>query len=74
MKALNELLITYANENRKTNIKANILCPKAVDTSFRDKIMPGENKDNLLSTTTVAKKIVEITSKNFDKTGEIIEI
>ena len=74
MKALNELLITYANENKKTNIKANILCPKAVDTSFRDKIMPGENKDNLLSTTTVAKKIVEITSKNFDKTGELIEI
>tara|TARA_B100000965_G_scaffold235496_1_gene197293 strand:+ start:138 stop:830 length:693 start_codon:yes stop_codon:yes gene_type:complete len=74
MKALNELLITYANENKKTNIKANILCPKAVDTPFRDKIMPGENKDNLLSTIIVAKKIVEITSEDFDKTGEVIEI
>jgi len=74
MKALNELLITYANENKKTNIKANILCPKAVDTNFRDKIMPGENKDTLLSTATVAKKIIEMTSKKFEETGKIINI
>ena len=74
MKALNELLITYANENRKTNIKANVLCPKAVNTSFRDKIMPGENKNNLLSVNDVAKKIIELTSKNFQETGKIINI
>ena len=74
MKALNELLITYANENRKTNIKANVLCPKAVNTSFRDKIMPGENKNNLLSVNEVAKKIIELTSKNFQETGKIINI
>ena len=74
MKALNELLITYANENRKTNIKANILCPKAVNTNFRDKIMPGENKNTLLSVNEVAKKILELTSKNFQETGNIINI
>jgi len=74
MKALNELIITYANENKKTNIKANILCPKAVNTSFRDKIMPGENKKNLLSVNDVAKRILELTSKNFHETGKIINI
>ena len=74
MSALNELLVTYANENKKTNIKANILCPKAVDTSFRDKIMPGENKSNLLSVNEVAKKILELTSKKFEETGKIINI
>ena len=74
MRALNELLITYANENIKTRIKANLLCPRAVDTNFRDKIMPGENKSSLLSTKAVAKKILEITSKSFQETGKIIDI
>ena len=74
MNALNELFIIYANENRKTNIKANILCPKSVNTKFRDKIMPGENKSILLSTNTVAKKIIEMTSKDFQETGTIINI
>ena len=74
MKALNELLITYANENRKTNIKANILCPKAVNTNFRDKIMPGENKNTLLSVNEVAEKIIQITGKDFKETGKIINI
>ena len=74
MSALNELLITYANENKKTRIKANLLCPKGVNTNFRDKIMPGEDKNKLLSTKAVAKKILEITSKNFQETGKIINI
>jgi len=74
MKALNELLITYANENKKTNIKANILCPKAVNTNFRDKIMPGENKETLLSVNEVAEKIIELASKDFHETGKIINI
>ena len=74
MRALNELLITYANENKKTRIKANVLCPGAVDTNFRDKIMPGEKKDSLLSKEKVAKKIIELTSKSFQDTGKIINL
>ena len=61
-------------KNIKTRIKANLLCPRAVDTNFRDKIMPGENKSSLLSTKAVAKKILEITSKSFQETGKIIDI
>ena len=74
MKALNEMLITYANENKKTRIKANILCPRAVDTNFRNKIMPGENKDTLLSVNTVAQKIIQLTSEDLEETGKIIKI
>ena len=74
MNALNELLITYANENKKTNIRANVICPKAVNTKFRDKIMPGENKNTLLSVNEVAERIIELTSKNFQETGQIINI
>ena len=74
MSALNELVITYAKENIKTKIKVNLLCPTGVNTKFRDKIMPGENKNALLPTKSVAKKILEITSTDFQKTGEIIDI
>ena len=74
MKALNELVITYADENRNTKIRANLICPKGVNTYFRDKIMPGENKNDLLTIRAVAEKILEISSKNFKETGVIIEI
>tara|TARA_B000000532_G_C18801055_1_gene377010 strand:+ start:178 stop:864 length:687 start_codon:yes stop_codon:yes gene_type:complete len=58
MTALNELFTTYAKENRSTNIRTNIFCPKAVNTSLRDVIMPGENKNNISDARSVAKKIV----------------
>ena len=74
MRALNELLLTYANENKKTSIKANLICPRAVNTNFRDKIMPGENKNKLLSTKLVAKKILELASKDFLETGKIFDV
>jgi|TARA_B100001029_G_C15048851_1_gene449186 Dehydrogenases with different specificities (related to short-chain alcohol dehydrogenases) len=74
MKALNALVITYANENKKTKIKANILCPSSVNTSFRDKIMPGEDKKTLLSPFMVAQKILELTSQDYRLTGKIINI
>jgi len=74
MHALNELIITYAVENKNSNIKANLLCPGAVDTPFRNKIMPGEDKSNLLTVNTVAKKILELTQNNLIETGKIYTI
>ena len=74
MNALNHLVITYAEENKNTKIKANVLCPKAVNTSFRDKIMPGENKEDILSVYTVAMKVIELTKKDLSETGKIFNI
>ena len=69
--ALNELLIMYAR--KIINIKANIFYPKAVNTKFRDIIMPGEDKSKISSPADVANKIVKyILSSN--ETGKIIEI
>jgi short-subunit dehydrogenase len=68
------LVITYAEENKNTKIKANVLCPKAVNTSFRDKIMPGENKEDILSVYTVAMKVIELTKKDLSETGKIFNI
>ena len=73
MLALNELVMTYAEETARTNIKANIFCPKPVDTKFREVVMPGEDKTNLLSSKYVAANIVKKIIKNRDS-GKIIDI
>ena len=73
MLALNELVMTYAEETARTNIKANIFCPKPVDTKFREVVMPGEDKTNLLSSKYVAANIVKKIIKNRES-GKIIDI
>ncbi len=72
MSALNELVITYANENRHLNIKANILCPDSVDTKLRDHVMPGEDKSSIKSPTDAAKEIINFIC-NTKTTGKIIK-
>tara|TARA_Y100000816_G_scaffold284864_1_gene263753 strand:- start:2832 stop:3524 length:693 start_codon:yes stop_codon:yes gene_type:complete len=73
MSALNELLLIYANENKNTNIKTNIFCPKSVNTKFRESIMPGEDKKNLITPRDVAIKVVDFVLKT-KSNGQIIEI
>ena len=73
MTALNELMLTYANENKNTNIKTNIFCPKATNTNFRERIMPGEDKNNLIKPRDVASKIVDFILKT-KTNGKLIEI
>ena len=41
--------MTYAIENKNTNIKVNIFCPEAVNTKSRAIMFPGENKINISS-------------------------
>ena len=73
MHALNELVLTYASENKNSNIKANIFCPGDVDTNFRNEIMPGEDKKKINKPEDVAYKITEYV-KNCNFSGEIIFI
>ncbi len=73
MAALNELLLTYANENKNTNIKTNIFCPKAVNTKFRDIIVPGEDKNSISDPKHVAHQIVDHILNN-NSNGKIIAI
>ena len=65
-------LRTSGSGRQKTSIKAKILCPRGVNTPFRENIMPGENKDNLVEPSIVAKKLVELLSSN--ETAQIINI
>ncbi len=73
MTAINELFLIYANENKNTNIKANIFCPDAVDTKFREIIMPGEDKSKIKKPKQIASKILN-QILNINSTGKITDI
>lgn len=73
MTALNELILIYAKENENTNINTNIFCPTAVNTEFRDVIMPGEDKSKISDPKSVAIKIVSYILKT-KTSGKIINI
>ena len=72
MTALNELVRIYAEENK--NIRVNCICPSAVDTGFRDDIMPGEDKKLILKPEKIAENIIKTIQNDSIKSGEIITI
>ena len=72
MTALNELVRIYAEENK--NIRVNCICPSAVDTSFRDNIMPGEDKKLILKPEKIAENIIKTIQNDSIRSGEIITI
>ena len=73
MTALNELVLSFANENKGTSINANIIYPGAVNTKFRENIMPGEDKKEIKNPVDVAKSVVNFLLSN-EKSGEIIKL
>ena len=73
MTALNELVLSFANENKGTSINANIIDPGAVDTKFRENIMPGEDKSSIKDPVDVARAVVNFLQSN-EKSGEIIKL
>ena len=73
MTALNELVISFANENKGTSINANIIYPGAVNTKFRENIMPGEDKKKIKNPGEVARAVVNFLLSN-EKSGQIIRL
>ena len=76
MTALNELVISFANENKGTSINANIIYPGAVNTKFRENIMPGEDKKEIKNPGDVARTVVNFLLSNEASyiTGQIIKV
>ena len=72
MTALNELVRIYAEENK--NIRVNCICPSAVDTDFRNDIMPGEDKKLILKPEKIAENIIETIKDDTIQSGDIITI
>ena len=73
MTALNELVISFANENKGTSINANIVYPGAVNTKLRENIMPGEDKSSIKDPVDVAREVVNFLLSN-EKSGGIINL
>ena len=74
MSALNELVLTYAEENKNTNIKTNLVCPIAVDTEFRNTFMPGEDKAKIMTPSEFSLKFIELFKTKFNQNGMIYSI
>ena len=72
MTALNELVRVYAEENK--NIRVNCICPSAVDTDFRNDIMPGEDKKSILRPEKIAENIIKTIQDDTIQSGDIITI
>ena len=72
MTALNELVRIYAEENK--NIRVNCICPSAVDTDFRNDIMPGEDKKLILKPEQIAENIIKTIQDDTIQSGDIISI
>ena len=72
MTALNELVRIYAEENK--NIRVNCICPSAVDTDFRNDIMPGEDKKLILKPEKIAENIIKTIQDDTIQSGDIITI
>jgi len=70
--ALENLVQTYACENTKTNVKANLLDPGATRTRMRALAYPGENPETVKTPEALTDLFVELASPECERQGEII--
>ncbi len=71
MLALNNLIKTYANENKDSNIKINLFEPPLIESNFIDITYPGIDKKNLIKLELVIDKILSYLNENITETGEM---
>ncbi|WP_262695062.1 SDR family NAD(P)-dependent oxidoreductase [Kordiimonas aquimaris] len=70
--AVENLALTYSNENNINNINTNIVNPGPIKTDMRAKAVPGEDPDELPKPEEIAKLFAELASPTCEKNGEII--
>jgi len=58
--ALQSLVKTWSAENRKTNLKINLLDPGPMETALRASAMPGEDRANLQHPSEIGKKLLPL--------------
>jgi len=70
---LETMIRTYASENRKSNIKANILNPGPTRTNMRPIAYPGENPELIKPPEEVTEYFLKLAETNCDLNGEIVQ-
>jgi NAD(P)-dependent dehydrogenase (short-subunit alcohol dehydrogenase family) len=72
--ALENLVKTYAMENKQNNIRANIVEPSAVNTNMMKEVAPGGNPSDWKTVEQVAKIFVDLAEDSFVKSGKIFRV
>ena len=72
MLALNNLVKTYANENKTSNLKINLFEPPLIESNFVNMTSPGESKKNILELDLVVRKILYYVDEDIAESGEIL--
>jgi NAD(P)-dependent dehydrogenase (short-subunit alcohol dehydrogenase family) len=70
--ALNMMVLTWAAELAKTNIRVNLLSPGATRTNMRAQAFPGENPDTLPTPDELTDSFLTLASSVCTKHGEIV--
>lgn len=72
---LEMLVKLYAEENKNiSNVKANLIDPRLVNTDLTAEIMPGKDLSTLPQPQEVANKFMELASENCNFTGQIVRV
>lgn len=71
---LEALVRTYAGENARTTVRANLIDPGPLRTALRAKAMPGEDPLTLREPAAVTPKIVEMLSPSFEANGILFDV
>lgn len=70
--AVENIALTYSNENEITKINSNVINPGPIRTSMRAKAAPGENPEDLPTPEEIAKLFVELASPECDRNGDVV--
>lgn len=72
--ALESMVRVYADENRKTNLRVNLIDPNCVRTDMRASAVPGEDPMSLPQPDEIVGAFLELAADQSQKHGEIIQI
>lgn len=70
--AVENITLTYSNENEITKINSNVINPGPIRTSMRAKAVPGENPEELPMPEEIAKLFVELAAPDCDRNGDVV--